>query len=109
MAGLCEGGNESPGSLKVISTASFIVDEHGNRINVNANVYRQVIERFQGDLITFCELNNLDLGQQVFQQDGATAHTGRGNLTLLQELFPGRVISRGSDFPYPARSPDLSL
>ncbi|KAJ4429569.1 hypothetical protein ANN_21738 [Periplaneta americana] len=26
-----------------------------------------------------------------------------------QELFPGRLISRGSDFPYPARSPDLSL
>ncbi|KAJ4437692.1 hypothetical protein ANN_17837 [Periplaneta americana] len=88
----------------------FIHDEPGNRINVNANVYRQqVIEHFQGDLITFCELNNVGLGQQVFQQDGATTHTGHGNLTLLQELFPGRLISRGSDFPYPARSPDLSL
>ncbi|KAJ4441997.1 hypothetical protein ANN_11861 [Periplaneta americana] len=70
---------------------------------------QQVIERFQGDLITFCELNNLNLGQQVYRQVGASAHTGHGNLILLQELFPGRLISRGSDFPYPARSPDLSL
>ncbi|KAJ4440415.1 hypothetical protein ANN_08556, partial [Periplaneta americana] len=35
------------------------------------------------------------------QQDETIAHTGHGNLTLLQELFPGRLISRGS--------PDLSL
>ncbi|KAJ4444922.1 hypothetical protein ANN_06721 [Periplaneta americana] len=79
-------------------------------VETYANVYRQqVIELFQEDLITFCELNNIDLGQKVFQQDGATAHTGHGNLTLLQELFPGRLISRESDFPYPARCPYLSL
>ena len=29
-----------------------------------------------------------------FQQDGATCHTARANMALLQETFPGRVISR---------------
>ncbi|KAJ4442999.1 hypothetical protein ANN_04647 [Periplaneta americana] len=53
--------------------------------------------------------NEAVIERQVFQQDGATAHTGHGNLILLQELFPGRLISRGSDFPYPAPSSDLSL
>ena len=28
-----------------------------------------------------------------FQQDGATCHTTRANMALLQETFPGRVIS----------------
>ena len=32
-----------------------------------------------------------------FQQDGATFHTTHANMALLQETFPGRVISRGGD------------
>ena len=36
-------------------------------------------------------------------------HTGHGNGRLLQQLFPGRLIYRHSDFSYPSRSTDLSL
>ena len=43
-----------------------------------------------------------------FQKDGATAHTARATLTLLQQLFDERIISKGSQFPWPPRSPDLS-
>jgi len=43
-----------------------------------------------------------------FQQDGATAHTFRGSLSLLREIFPGHVISLRGDIGWPPRSPDLT-
>ncbi|MBZ5798343.1 hypothetical protein K8353_50905, partial [Burkholderia contaminans] len=33
-----------------------------------------------------------------FQQDGATCHTARKTLILLQTKFPGRVISQRDDW-----------
>ena len=44
----------------------------------------------------------------IFQQDGARPHTARQTLELLNSKFPGRVISRGTPFSWPAYSPDLS-
>ena len=35
-----------------------------------------------------------DLENMWFQQDGAKCHTTQANMALLQETFPGRVISR---------------
>lgn len=69
----------------------------------------QVTECFQGDLDTFCAMDHLDIHEQVFQQDGATSHTGHGNRRLLQQVFPGRLTLRNSDFPYLSQSPDLWL
>jgi hypothetical protein len=43
-----------------------------------------------------------------FQQDGATSHTARASVSVLQEMFPQHIISRGSDVPWSAHSPDLS-
>ena len=88
----------------------FIDDNNGIPVNVNSMIYReQVIDRFNGDLHTFCEIHELDVNDQIFQEDGATAHTGKGNLLYLQQMFPDRLVSRYSDFPYPPRSPDLTL
>ncbi|KAJ4427193.1 hypothetical protein ANN_24810 [Periplaneta americana] len=57
-----------------------------------------------------CEGGNEPSGSlKAISNVSTTAHTSHGNLILLQELFHGRLISRGSHFPYPARSPDLSL
>lgn len=87
----------------------FLEDVGGNAITVTSNVYRiQVIDRFVGDLNLFCDLNGIAHEEQWFQQDGATSHIGRGNVARLEELFPDRLISRASDFPYPPRSPDLT-
>ena len=44
-----------------------------------------------------------------YQQDGASSHTARVVLAGLQEKFPGRVISKGGNVPWPPRSPDLSI
>ncbi|EFN84939.1 hypothetical protein EAI_03860, partial [Harpegnathos saltator] len=44
-----------------------------------------------------------------WQQDGATAHTAQDTMAALRRVFgPNRLISRGSRFPWPRRSPDLS-
>jgi hypothetical protein len=40
-----------------------------------------------------------------FMQDGATAHTATYPINVLNEVFEGRLLSRGLR---PARSPDLN-
>jgi hypothetical protein len=50
-----------------------------------------------------------DLENVWFQQDGATAHTARISLGVLQQMFPGRLVSLRGDIGWPARSPDLSM
>jgi len=44
-----------------------------------------------------------------FQQDGATAHTANESMTIVRNMFPGHLISRFGDMPWPPRSPDLSM
>lgn len=51
------------------------------------------------------QMHDDELQRGYFQQDGATAHTTRGNLTYLAEFFEDRVISRDL---WPPRSPDLT-
>ena len=43
-----------------------------------------------------------------FQQDGATAHTANESMTIVRNMFPGHLISRFGDMPWPPHSPDLS-
>ena len=54
------------------------------------------------------EVVNMTLANHFFQQDGATSHTTRVNLSILRDRFPRQVISRFGDVEWPARSPDLS-
>ncbi|XP_011049237.1 PREDICTED: uncharacterized protein LOC105142985 [Acromyrmex echinatior] len=56
----------------------------------------------------FPRLDELDLGDIWFQQDGATAHTSRASMAVLREHFPERLISIRGDLEWPARSPDLT-
>jgi hypothetical protein len=50
----------------------------------------------------------MDMEDMWIQQDGATCHTARETTELLQERFPGRVISRNGDQNWPPRSCDLT-
>ena len=43
-----------------------------------------------------------------FLQDGATAHTANESMTIVRNMFPGHLISRFGDVPWPPRPPDLS-
>lgn len=81
----------------------FFEDEGGNAVTVNGVRYREMLSGF-----FFNETNDLNLNDMWFQQDGATCHTARETVTLLQTKYPGRVISQRGDIDWPPRSCDLT-
>ncbi|GFV93318.1 DUF4817 domain-containing protein [Trichonephila clavipes] len=54
------------------------------------------------------ELNNHDVQELWFQQDGATCHTARATIDLLKDMFGDRLISRFGPVNWPLRSCDLT-
>ncbi|GFV73637.1 histone-lysine N-methyltransferase SETMAR [Trichonephila clavipes] len=58
-------------------------------------------------MITNCfipELNNHDVQELWFQQDGATCHTARATIDLLKDTFGDRLLSRFGPVNWPPRS-----
>ncbi|GFV94987.1 uncharacterized protein TNCV_1029851 [Trichonephila clavipes] len=53
------------------------------------------------------ELNNHDVQELWFQQDGATCHTARATIDLLKDTFGDHLISRFGPVNWPPRSCDL--
>ncbi|GFU34505.1 transposable element Tc3 transposase [Trichonephila clavipes] len=53
------------------------------------------------------DLNNRDVQELWFQQDGATCHTARATIDLLKDTFGGRLILRFGPVNWPPRSCDL--
>ncbi|GFV59004.1 uncharacterized protein TNCV_261821 [Trichonephila clavipes] len=54
------------------------------------------------------ELNNHDVQELWFQQDGATCHTAGATIDLLKDTFGDRLISRFGPVNWPPRSCDLT-
>ncbi|GFX77924.1 uncharacterized protein TNCV_909411 [Trichonephila clavipes] len=54
------------------------------------------------------ELNNHDVQELWFQQDGATCHTARATIDLLKDTFGDRLISRFGPVNWPPISCDLT-
>ncbi|GFX15392.1 DUF4817 domain-containing protein [Trichonephila clavipes] len=54
------------------------------------------------------ELNNHDVQELWFQQNGATCHTARTTIDLLKDTFGDRLISRFGPVNWPPRSCDLT-
>ena len=50
------------------------------------------------------DLEDMDVDDVYFQQDGATCHTSDETIGLLRQKFPVRVISRNGDCNWPPRS-----
>lgn len=73
-------------------------------VTVNGERYREMLDEFV--IPALDEMGELQ--ETTFQQDGAPAHCTRAVLDLLNEEFEGRVISRNCEYPWPARSPDLT-
>ncbi|KAG5323085.1 TC3A transposase, partial [Pseudoatta argentina] len=90
-----------------ISSAGIIgpwfFEENEVAVTVNSDRYLNMLQEF-----FFPRLNELDLGDIWFQQDGATAHTSRASMAVLREHFPERLISIRGDLEWQARSPDLT-
>ena len=81
----------------------FFENEDGTAVNVNSERYGHMIS----DLILPC-IEEYDLENMWFQKDDATCYPIRTNMALLQETFPGRVISRVGDINWLPRSCDLT-
>ena len=49
-----------------------------------------------------------DIGNILFQQDGATCYTAKATLDVLRHVFEDRIISRRADVVWPPRICDLT-
>ncbi|GFT37169.1 uncharacterized protein TNCV_1126381 [Trichonephila clavipes] len=80
----------------------FFKNDEGHNATVNGDRYRAMITNF-----FISELNNHDVQELWFQQDGATCHTARATIDLLKDTFGDRLISRFGPVNWPPRSCDL--
>ncbi|GFW00304.1 putative DD41D transposase [Trichonephila clavipes] len=81
----------------------FFKNDEDHNVTVNGDRYRAVITNF-----FIPELNNHDVQELWFQQDGATCHTARATIDLLKDTFGDRLISRFGPVNWPPRSCDLT-
>ncbi|GFW28940.1 putative transposable element [Trichonephila clavipes] len=81
----------------------FFKNDEGHNVTVNGDRYRATITNF-----FIPELNNHDVQELWFQQDGATCHTARATIALLKDTLGDRLISRFGPVNWPPRSCDLT-
>ncbi|GFX02455.1 DUF4817 domain-containing protein [Trichonephila clavipes] len=81
----------------------FFKNDEGHNVIVNGDRYRAMITNF-----FIPELNNHDVQELWFQQDGATCHTARATIDLLKDTFGDRLISRFGPVNRLPRSCDLT-
>lgn len=81
----------------------FFENEQGAAVTVNGERYRAMINDF-----LFPALEEEDIGNIWFQQDGAPCHTAHVSIDLLRTVFEDRIISRNADVIWPPRSCDLT-
>ncbi|GFV85939.1 DUF4817 domain-containing protein [Trichonephila clavipes] len=79
------------------------VNKQNCRIWSEANPQVAIISNF-----FIPELNNHDVQELWFQQDGATCHTARATIDLLKDTFDDRLISRFGPVNWPPRPCDLT-
>ncbi|GFY07698.1 transposable element Tc3 transposase [Trichonephila clavipes] len=80
----------------------FFKNDEGHNVTVNGDRYRAMITNF-----FIPELNNHDVQELWFQQDGATCHTARATIDLLKDTL-GDHVSRFGPVNWPPRSCDLT-
>ncbi|GFT87869.1 transposable element Tc3 transposase [Trichonephila clavipes] len=77
----------------------FFKHDEGHNVTVNGDRYRAIITNF-----FIPELNNHDVQELWFQQDGATCHTARATIDSLKDTLGDRLISRFEPVNWPPRS-----
>ncbi|GFW04663.1 putative DD41D transposase [Trichonephila clavipes] len=81
----------------------FFKNDEGHNVTVIGDRYRSMITNF-----FIPELNNHDVQELWFQQDGAACHTARATIDLLKDTFGDHLISRFGPVNWPPRSCDLT-
>ena len=79
----------------------FFENEQGNAVTVNGDRYRAMLSDF-----LFPKIEEDDIDDILFQQDGATCHTANVTIDLLRTVFENRIISRNADVNWSSRSCD---
>ncbi|GFV29937.1 uncharacterized protein TNCV_657671 [Trichonephila clavipes] len=82
----------------------FFKNDESHNVTVNGDRYRAMITNF-----FIPELNNHDVQELWFQQDGTSCHTARATIDLLKDTFGDRLISRFGPMNWPPRYCDLTL
>ena len=81
----------------------FFEAKKGEAVTVNGDRYWVMLNEF-----LFTKIEEEDIGNIWFQQDGATCHTAKATLEVLRPVFEDRIISRRADVVWPPRSCDLT-
>ena len=81
----------------------FFENELKEAVTVNGDRYRAMLNEF-----LFTKIEEEDIGNIWFQQDGAKCHTAKAILDVLRPVFEDRFISRRADVVWPPRSCDLT-
>lgn len=74
--------------------------------NINGTVYLNLLQNQVVPALR--NLPGIDFNRLWFQQDGCPAHFTAAVRHYLNGTFPNRLISRGGNILWPARSPDLA-
>ncbi|GFX55198.1 putative transposable element [Trichonephila clavipes] len=90
-------------NCRIWSESNPQVNDEGHNVTVNGDRYRAMITNF-----FIPELNNPDVQELWFQQDGATCYTARATIDLLKDTLGDRLISRLGPVNWPPRSCDLT-
>ncbi|GFW06484.1 DUF4817 domain-containing protein [Trichonephila clavipes] len=73
---------------------------------VNAQRYQTLLR----ETVVPCLIQRGQISNVTFMQDGATSHTGNPvKAFLIQTFGEDRIVSRHCRYPWPPRSPDLTL
>ncbi|GFV65645.1 ANF_receptor domain-containing protein [Trichonephila clavipes] len=86
----------------------FTDRKNGAESETSLDIERVSGDRYRAMITNFFipELNNHDVQELWFQQDGATCHTARATIDLLKDTFGDRLISRFGPVNWPPRSCD---
>ena len=79
----------------------FFENEKGVAVAVNGDRFRAMLNEF-----LFIKIEEEDIGNIWFQQNGATCHTAQATLDVLRPVFEDCVISCRADVVWPPRSCD---
>ena len=79
----------------------FFEKEQKEAVTANGDRYRAMLKEF-----LLPKIEEEDIGNSWFQQDGTTCHTAEATLNTLRPVFEGRIISRRADVVWLPRSCD---
>ena len=77
----------------------FFENKQGEAITVNGDRYQAMLNEF-----LFAKIEEEDIGNTWFQQDGATCHTAEATLDVLHPVFEDRIISHRANVVRPPRT-----